>query len=88
MKDSPYHPVACALHETYQLAAMKKLHIDLTWQAEDAAQQKARIRVEDVYTRSQAEYLRVSTQAGESLEIRLDLIESAFWAATGDPLGD
>lgn len=87
MKDSPYQPIACGLHETYQLAAIKGVEVDLTWLQEDGSERHSRVRIEDVFTRSQAEYLTLTTQAGESLEIRLDLIESACWAASGAPFG-
>jgi transcriptional antiterminator Rof (Rho-off) len=87
MTDSPYHPIACGLHETYQLAAIKGVEVDLTWSLEDGSERQCRVKVEDVFTRSQAEYLKANTQAGERLEIRLDLIRSAHWAASGEPLG-
>ena len=86
MNQTPYTPIACGLHETYQLAAIKKLQIDLVWQIEGGNKRKARVRIEDVYTHSQAEYLKVITQAGEALDIRLDQIKSAQWVASGEPL--
>ncbi len=87
MTDSPYHPIACGLHETYQLAAIKGVEVDLIWLLEDSSERECRVRVEDVFTRAKAEYLKANTQAGERLEIRLDRIKSASWAASGEPLG-
>jgi transcriptional antiterminator Rof (Rho-off) len=87
MNQNPYRPIACDLHETYQLAAMKSSQVDLEWWVDSGERLQARIRVADVFTQSQAEYLRAITITGEAVDIRLDRIISAFWAASGKPLG-
>ncbi|MCU7812291.1 MAG: hypothetical protein KZQ77_13795 [Candidatus Thiodiazotropha sp. (ex Notomyrtea botanica)] len=86
MTKTPYHPIACGLHETYQLAVMRRAMIDLSWRTEDDCLQKARVLIEDVFTEAQAEYLRVTTQPGNDYVIRLDRIVEARWVETGQPL--
>ncbi|MCU7843441.1 MAG: transcriptional antiterminator, Rof [Candidatus Thiodiazotropha sp. (ex Monitilora ramsayi)] len=88
MKDVPYRPIACGLHETYQLAVIRQMEIDLVWRTDGGQRLEARVRADDVFTESQAEYLRVATRTGEKHVIRLDNIESAHWAETGRPLSE
>ena len=86
MKGVPYRPIACGLHETYQLAVIRKMEIDLVWSTDESERFEACVRADDVFTESQAEYLKVTTRTGEKHVIRLDNIESAHWADTGRPL--
>lgn len=86
MTKPPYQPIACGLHETYQLAAMRQAVVDLSWRTDEDLLQRTRVVVEDVFTEAQAEYLRVKTQAGDRYVIRLDRIVEARWADTGQPL--
>jgi Rho-binding antiterminator len=81
--DKSYKPIACGLHENYQYAVIKGRLLDLSWQADDGALHQGRLLPVDVYTREGAEYLSAETREGEALEIRLDRITQARWAADG-----
>ncbi len=91
MSDKSYKPIACGLHENYQYAVMKRAPLDLSWLAEDGSLRQGRLLPLDVFTRKGAEYLSAETREGEALEIRLDRITRALWAADGrslDPQGE
>lgn len=84
---SEYKPIACALHEQYQLAVMKKASLDLVWDDESGEERRDRVRPKDVYTREKAEYLLVDIENIGAIEIRLDRIRIARWAEDGKSLG-
>jgi transcriptional antiterminator Rof (Rho-off) len=90
LSEQDYMPIACALHEHYQYAVMKSALLDLRWLTQGGLVRQARVLPRDVYTREGAEYLCVETREGEAIEIRLDRIAQAYWAADGtnlDPSG-
>jgi transcriptional antiterminator Rof (Rho-off) len=80
---SRYEPIACGLHEYYQLAVVKQALLDLAWEDDAGRMQRGRARPKDVYTHAKAEYLLAEfTDLGE-VAIRLDRIKEARWANTG-----
>ncbi|MEN8177897.1 MAG: hypothetical protein ABFS39_04690 [Pseudomonadota bacterium] len=84
---SAYKPIACALHEHYQLAVMKKMLIDMVWSDAAGERRVDRIRPLDVYTKAKAEYLLGEIENLGEIEIRLDLINEARWVSNGNLLG-
>ena len=78
-----YQPIACGLHEQYQLAAMRGALLELSWKTESGGQMSARLRILDVATRNGAEFLTAETSGGDRHEIRLDWITRAAWAESG-----
>ena len=86
MDKQNYQPIACGLHEQYQLAAMRGTLLDLSWKNESGEPISARLRVLDVATRNGAEFLTAETPAGDRHEIRLDWITRAVWAESSIPL--
>lgn len=86
MDNQNYRPIACGLHELYQLAAMRGSLLDMTWREASGAPTTARLRVLDVATRDGAEFLTAETLTGDRHEIRLDRITQAVWAESGAPL--
>lgn len=86
MEKQNYQPIACGLHEQYQLAAMRGILLEMSWKNESGESMSARLRVLDVATRNGAEYLSVETIAGDRHEIRLDWITRAVWAESSIPL--
>jgi Rho-binding antiterminator len=86
MSDNPYQPIPCALHESYELAVLRRVAIDLSWRSADNFIQRARLVPEDVFTREGAEYLLAIALDGDRHLIRLDRILNAVWAATGEVL--
>ena len=83
MDKQNYQPVACGLHEQYQLAAMRGTLLDMSWRNESGETMNSRLRVLDVATRNGAEFLSAETPAGDRHEIRLDWIIRAVWAESG-----
>jgi transcriptional antiterminator Rof (Rho-off) len=81
-----YEPVACGLHEQYEYAVMKKRWLDISWVDEAGKQYRAKALPKDVFTRHKAEYLQVVFNDQETLDIRLDRIQDAYWADVGLPL--
>jgi transcriptional antiterminator Rof (Rho-off) len=86
MKRQGYRPIACGLHEQYQLAAMRGALLDISWESETEGSMTTRLRIVDVFTRDSAEYLSGETLAGEQHQIRLDRIRLAHWAESGTSL--
>jgi transcriptional antiterminator Rof (Rho-off) len=82
-----YQPIACALHEQYQYAVIKKHRLDLLWVDVMGERFRAVVMPKDVFTRSKEEYLRAEINADETIEIRLDRIQAAYWAEGGIALG-
>jgi transcriptional antiterminator Rof (Rho-off) len=83
MTHQDYTPIACGLHEEFQLAAMRGALLDVNWESETGVRLNERLRVLDVFTRDQPEYLSGETTAGARRLIRLDRIHQALWAETG-----
>lgn len=80
-------PIACALHEHFQLAVMKKMSLDIVWVDDSGLNRMDRIRPIDVYTKQNAEYLRGDINNLGEVEIRLDFINEARWVSNGKLLG-
>jgi transcriptional antiterminator Rof (Rho-off) len=83
---SEYQPIACGLHEQYQYAVIKKRQLELLFL--DVSGEIIRVvgLPKDVFTRHKAEYLRIENNAGETLDIRLDRIQAAYWSPQGGQL--
>jgi transcriptional antiterminator Rof (Rho-off) len=83
---SEYQPIACGLHDQYQYAVIKRRRLDLLWVDDSGEELRAVGLPKDVFTRNRAEYLRFEINADESIVIRLDRIQAAYWAKQGTPL--
>jgi len=73
--DDPYVPIACALHERLEFAALRGLALELSWQAAGEVR-RARVHPLDVYTRDGAEWLKVRLDDGRQMTLRLDCIRA------------
>lgn len=71
-----YQPIACALHDEYELAVMRGRRVTLVWLDEAGQRQQAHVTPLDLVTRAGEEFLRVQDHNGETLDIRLDRIQS------------
>jgi Rho-binding antiterminator len=74
MTEERYEPVSCDYHDQLEAAAMHRQEVELEFDLEGVTQ-KAKGRVEDVYTANGAEFIRFAADSGP-LEIRLDHIIS------------
>jgi Rho-binding antiterminator len=79
---SDYRPIPCDRHSEYELAIMRAEWLLIDGRSNRGGEQKLRCLPVDMVARSGAEYLLVRTDAGDSLEFRLDLIERAERAAS------
>jgi transcriptional antiterminator Rof (Rho-off) len=86
LESQVYTPIACGLHDNYQLAAMRRAPLDLRWMTEAGEFNTARLTILDVCTHDGGEYLYAESSSGEPHKIRLDRICQANWAVTGEPL--
>ena len=74
MSEERYEPVSCDYHDQLEAAAMHKEEVELEFDLEGVTQRE-RGRIEDVYTRDGAEFVKFAADAGP-LDIRLDHIIS------------
>lgn len=77
-----YIPVACAQHELYQYAVLKRTMLDLSWHDEGGVMHRCRALPIDVVTRDKAEFLVLEHEDGSVQSVRLDRIAEA-WSVTG-----
>ncbi|MCU7959897.1 MAG: hypothetical protein KZQ58_07845 [gamma proteobacterium symbiont of Bathyaustriella thionipta] len=78
-----YESIDCGLHDQYQMAVMHRQRLDVHWLGTDGETIHRQVQPTDVITREGAEYLMIEEAPGE---IRLDRIEVARNADTGEPL--
>ncbi len=69
-----YQPVSCGLHSEYERLAMRRADVSLVHVDDQGGEQQLRGRIEDVFTRQGAEYLRLRLADGEIRDLRLDRI--------------
>ena len=74
MAEDRYEPVSCDYHDQLEAAAMHRQKVELEFDLEGVTQRE-RGRVEDVYTRDGAEFVKFSAGDGP-IDIRLDHIIS------------
>ena len=84
---SSYQPIACGLHELYQLAVMQRKPLDLVWTDVNGKKHVDRGLPKDVCTRRKGEFLLCNTEHKGMIEIRLDFIHEARWVFNGKLLG-
>ena len=70
MSASPYQPINCGFYDQIEVAAMHGTASLLVYLARDGQTVEAQTRIADVFSRDQAEYLRLPDGA----EIRLDRV--------------
>ena len=70
----PYKPIACALHDEYEIAIMQKKYILLKWLDNSGEYHKVNVLPKDIRVRNREEFLIAVTPDKEELCIRLDEI--------------
>jgi transcriptional antiterminator Rof (Rho-off) len=70
----PYRPIACALHDEYEIAIMHKTTLSIRWSDDTGVQHLAIILAKDILVKDKQEFLLAETQDGKELSIRLDKI--------------
>ena len=74
MMNKPYIPIACSLHDEYEIAIMHKKHLAIKWLDEGAALHTAKVLPKDILVKDKQEFLIAITQDNRELCIRLDKI--------------
>jgi len=74
MMNDEYKAVSCELHSQYELAIMRKQMLRIAWLDSKKEPHISCVLPEDIFTRNHAEYLLVTNEKGELIELRLDKI--------------
>ena len=69
-----YEPIACSLHDEYEIAIMHKKLIDIRWSGDDGEEYTDKVLPKDILVRDKAEFLVANTRDNRELCIRLDKI--------------
>ena len=70
----PYQPIACALHDEYEIAIMHKKHLRIRWSDARGEQHTGDVLPKDILVKDKQEFLVADAENGETLCIRLDKI--------------
>ena len=73
----PYHPVACAFHDLFEIAIMRRQRLRTRWRDAGDNVHEELLIPEDLRIQDGGEYLLAHSAAGVAIRLRLDLIESA-----------
>jgi Rho-binding antiterminator len=69
----PYQPIACALHDEYEIAIMHKQQLNIKW-SDDDGQHTAKVLPKDILVKDRQEFLIAESLDKAELCIRLDKI--------------
>lgn len=68
-----YIPIACALHDEYEIAIMHKTALNIRWSDDDGLH-TAKVLPTDILVKDKQEFLIAEKQDNKELCIRLDMI--------------
>jgi len=71
---NPYIPIACSLHDEYEIAIMQKKYLDIEWSDDDGGLHTAKVLPTDILVKDKQEFLIADKQDNTALCIRLDKI--------------
>lgn len=69
-----YIPIACALHDEYEIAIMQKKHLNIKWVDEVGQKHSAYILPIDILVENKEEFLIADSGDNRELKIRMDKI--------------
>ena len=70
----PYVPIACALHDEYEIAIMHKKHLRIKWSDDRGEQHTGDVLPKDILVKDKQEFLIAEVVGGEAICVRLDKI--------------
>lgn len=70
----PYIPIACALHDEYEIAIMRKKPLHIKWLDENDQQHTEKVLPKNVLVKNKEEFLVANTLDNREICIRLDRI--------------
>ncbi|MCP4993824.1 MAG: transcriptional antiterminator, Rof [Gammaproteobacteria bacterium] len=76
MAETPYVPIDCGIHSTYEVAILNRKWVEVKWCDENGDIHASTLLPKDLITRDGGEFLQLQDETGQSEEIRLDRIES------------
>jgi len=71
---NPYIPIACALHDEYEIAIMHGKHLNIRWLDSAGISHTDKVLPKDILVKDKEEFLVADTQYDKTLRIRLDMI--------------
>ena len=69
-----YEPIACSLHDEYEIAIMHKKYLDIKWSGDGGEEYTDTVLPKDILVKDKAEFLVVNTRGNKEMCIRLDKI--------------
>jgi transcriptional antiterminator Rof (Rho-off) len=69
-----YLPIACALHDEYEIAIMQKKYLNIKWLDEEGDYHTEKVLPKDLVVKNREEFLLALLQGNKELCIRLDKI--------------
>jgi transcriptional antiterminator Rof (Rho-off) len=69
-----YIPIACALHDRYEMAIMQKTRINIAWIDGDGREHEENVVPKDIVVKNSEEFLLFLDSKGDERTIRLDHI--------------
>ncbi len=73
MDNKPYQPIACALHDEYEIAIMHKKQLKIRW-SDNNEDHTARVLPQDILVKDGQEFLMAESEDKKQYCIRLDRI--------------
>jgi len=70
----PYKPIACALHDEYEIAIMHRQKLTITWLDDNGCSHQSLVLPVDTRVENAEEFLIAEEEGGDRLKIRLDRI--------------
>ena len=70
----PYQPIACSLHDEYEIGIMHKKHISIKWLDDNGEHHTEKVLAKDILVKNKEEFLVINTQDNKVLCLRLDKI--------------
>lgn len=74
--DDSYTPIPCALYDSYEIAIMHGVQLQLVWIDDNQRHNITVVNPVDLKTRQGVEFLIAKTDDGKCLQLRLDHIQS------------
>lgn len=71
---TPYIPIACALHDEYEIAIMHRKRLHIRWSDTDGEQRTALVMPKDILVKNREEFLVAELPEGDEICVRLDNI--------------
>ena len=71
---NPYIPIACSLHDEFEIAIMQKKQLNIKWIDDGGELHNATVLPTDILVKDRQEFLLADTKDNTELCIRLDKI--------------